>query len=181
MSRATFERQEIERFYRYWEDLFEEMPEARRKAVEAMGKAVEQELHVRIQQSDLESDAMGTVISWQELRFGSRGGYAAITPRSGAVQTRIRTRSGWKMRQNTYQGKNVTAKQVTGWLERGHGVGYAKTKEASSRNRRRRSLWSDSSRTYYVKARQFYSFTKLYAWERARDAAEQVLEQIADG
>ena len=162
MSRATFERQEVERFNRYWEDLFEEMPEARRKAVEAMGKAVEQELHARIRQSNLESDAMGTVISWQELRFGSGGGYAAITPRPATVQSRIRTRSGRRMRQNTYQGKNVTAKQVTRWLERGHGT------------RNKGGLG-------YVKARQFYSFTKLYAWKRARDAAEQVLEQIADG
>lgn len=155
MSRATFERQEIERFNRYWEDLFEEMPEARRKAIEEMGKAVEKELHTRIRQSNLEADAMGTVISWQELRLGSGGGYAAITPRKASSYHSGRKPKTWK-------GEMVTVKQITKWLERGHGT------------RNKGGLG-------YVKGRQFYSFTKLYAWKRAKEAAEQVLEQIADG
>ena len=81
MRQATLERQQMDAFARYWEDLFEEFPEARRQAVERMGKTVQKDLNARIQISNLNHAAKGTVKSWQEVRLGSRGGYAAIAPK----------------------------------------------------------------------------------------------------
>ena len=48
MSRkAALDRKAIEKFNSYWEDLMEEFPEARAKAVKAMGQAVKRDLDAR--------------------------------------------------------------------------------------------------------------------------------------
>lgn len=161
MRQATLERQQMDAFARYWEDLFEDFPEARRRAVELMGETVQKDLNERIQVSDLDHEAKGTVRSWQEVRLGSRGGYAAVTPKKGVASPR----AGQK--QHTWKGSPITQKQVTRWLEKGHGTPRGK----------------DGSRqgTGYVKGRLFYSWTKMKAWEHARDAANDLLESIADG
>ena len=78
-GRARFDRKKLEQFLHTWEPLFEKVPEARRAAVEAMGETMKQELDARIRAADLEEDAKGTVVSWQELRLGSGGGYAAVS------------------------------------------------------------------------------------------------------
>lgn len=161
MRRATLERQQMDRFSRYWEKLYQAIPDARRQAAQAMGDAVRQDLVTNIQAAELESGAKGAVRSWQTVRLGSRGGYAAVSPAKGTVMSRDRRKSGWRMRQHTYKGKAVTARQVTRWLERGHGT----------RNR---------GGAGYVKGRQFYSWTRTKAWEHARQAADRVLSAIAD-
>lgn len=178
MRKATLERQEMDAFARYWKDMLKTFPEARRKAVEAMGETVQRDLNAQIQAADLESGAKGTVRSWQTSRLGSKGGYAAVSPAKGTVMSRDPRNGGWKMRQHTYKGKQVTAKQVTRWLERGHGTPSTG-----------REKWSDSKTLHkiqdrqgkgYVRGRQFYSFTRSKAWEHARDAAEKLLSSIAD-
>ena len=158
MRKAALERQEMDRFARYWERLYQALPDARRQAAQAMGAAVKKDLNVQIQAADLESSAKGSVRSWQAARIGSKGGYAAVSPIKGTVWSKDRRSGGWKMRQHTYKGKPVTAKQVTRWLERGHGTPAGG----------------------YVKGRQFYSFTRAKAWEHARKAADKVLSAIAD-
>ena len=75
-------RRELERFNRFWEKLYQKVPEARAQAVEAMGEAVRKELRRQVFSADFTSGAHGSVDSWQSLRFGSRGGYAAISPQS---------------------------------------------------------------------------------------------------
>lgn len=54
--------------------------------------------------------------TWQELRVGSKGGYAALSPGKGTAQPRAGET------QHTWKGKPVSKKQVTRWLERGHGT-----------------------------------------------------------
>ena len=73
-----------------------------------------------------------------------------------AIRAMRRDRAGQK--QHTWRGDPVTQKQVTRWLERGHGTPQGG----------------------YVKGRQFYSFTRMKAWEHARKAADRVLSLIAD-
>lgn len=160
-GKARLERMEMERFARYWAELLQAVPEARRKAVEAMGDAVRRELNIQIQTADLESGAKGTVRSWQTTRLGSRGGYSVVSPARGTVMSRDRRTHGWKMRQHTYRGAPITARQVTKWLERGHGT---------------RNKGGEG----YVKGRQFYSWTRARAWEQARRTADRVLSMIAD-
>lgn len=152
MRKATLERQEMDRFARYWEKLYQAFPDARRQAAQAMGEAVQKDLNAQIQAADLENGAKSTVRSWQDVRIGSRGGYAAVSPAGGVAKPR----AGQK--QHTWRGDPVTQKQVTRWLERGHGTPQGG----------------------YVKGRQFYSFTRMKAWEHARKAADRVLSLIAD-
>lgn len=172
MSRkAEMDRRALEKFLSYHEELMEEFPETRALAVETMGRAVKRDLDAQIGRADLESDAKGTVRSWQEVRLGSGGGYAAVTPRKG-------TASG--ARPKTWRGKAVSMRQVTRWLERGHGV--RKPAPGSSRNwvRVGRSGLNLQTGLRYVKGRMFYSWTKMKALEHALDAANEALEIFAE-
>ena len=169
--KATLYREAIEKFNSYWEDLMEEFPEARASAVKAMGQAVKQDLDAQIGRADLEADAKGTVQSWQELRLGSLGGYAALSAQKGKP-------SGGMGK--SWRGQAVTIKQVTKWLERGHGV--RKPAPGSSRkwNRAGRSGLNTVTGLRYVKGRMFYSWTKMKALEHALDAANEALEIFAE-
>lgn len=168
---ARMERKQLERFNRYWDHLLGKFPEYRRDAVEAMGKAVAKDLAVQIDAADLAPDAKGTVKSWQTVKVGSGGGYAAVRPDA--------QRKGGE-KPTTWRGKAATTRQVTKWLDRGHGI--RKPAPGSSRQ------WAKAGRkrTYlppgqnYVKARQFYSFTKLKALDHALAAADKCLAKIED-
>lgn len=170
--RAALNREKIRRFNSYWEDLMEEFPEARAKAVETMGRSVKRDLDAQIGRADLEADAKGMVRSWQELRFGSKGGYAAVTAKKGSLPG---------TRPKRWKGKPVSMKQVTRWLERGHGTPSA-----------RQAVWNFRWKTKtnrkvaqrkgvgYVKGRMFYSWTRRKALEHALDAANEAMELFAE-
>lgn len=164
-------RRELERFNRFWEKLYQKVPEARAQAVEAMGEAVRKELRRQVFSADFTSGAHGSVDSWQSLRFGSRGGYAAISPQSGVPRVRDGKQSAWRARL-------VTTRMVTGWLERGHGA----RRSVSGKAGRRIKSAALNARTgsLYVKGRQFYSAAKQNAWDEAKKAADRVLSKIAD-
>lgn len=176
-GRARYDRKQLDGFIRFWDGLLQAVPEARAKAVQAMGEEVRDDLHGNIMSADLEADAKGTVISWQELRLGSRGGYAAISPKRGTAPPRTG-------KQHTWKGQPVNKKQVTGWLERGRGV-YAGDPTKAYRWRDRydragKARINDRTGKRYVPGRQFYSFTRLYAVDHALAAAEKVLTVISD-
>ena len=174
MSRAKLERQEMDRFARYWEQLYQAVPDARRKGAEAMGEAIRKELSAQIQAADLETNAKGTVKSWQEVRIGSGGGYAAISPGPGAARPR-------RGKQHTYLGSPVSKKQVTRWLERGHGTPSTGTKRWSYvKGTKSWHRVAERRGEGYVKGRLFYSRARMKAWETARKAADRVLSMIAD-
>ena len=74
----NLEREQVRRFVQYWDRLLQVVPEARKEAVEAAGEAVKRSLNTQIQSANLSSgEAKGRVKSWQELRLGSGGGWAA--------------------------------------------------------------------------------------------------------
>ena len=156
----NIERERLRRFVQYWDRLLEIVPEARREAVESAGEAVKRLLDAQIQRADLSSgEAKGRVISWQRIRLGSGGGWAAISPTKGTVYSwDQRAGFGARVRQHTWHGKPVTARQVTIWLERGHGV----------------------RPSGYVTGRQFYAGTRDDAQQIALKAADKVLCRIAD-
>lgn len=174
--KATLDRKAVEKFNSYWEDLVEDFPEARAVAVKAMGEAVKRDLDAQIGKADLEADAKGTVRSWQELRLGSGGGYAALSAKKGYP-------SGGKPK--SWNGKAVTVKQVTKWLERGHGAREADPTgdyfySKRRRNRKGKAGYNARTTRYYIKGRMFYSWTKMKALEHALDAANEVLEIFAE-
>ncbi len=178
----NLEREQLRRFVKYWDELIQMVPEARKEAVEAAGEAVKRALDAQIQRAGLNGvEAKGRVRSWQELRLGSRGGYAAISPWKETVYSFDRRAGfGGRYRQHTWNGKPVTARQVTTWLERGHGTGATGRTEISWTKRkgqhRRKARWGSG----YVAGRQFYAWTKADALDLALKAADQVLCRIAD-
>ena len=91
-STARMDRARLERFNRFWEELLQAVPDARRQAVEEAGAAVQRELNAQIGAAELADGAKGTVRTWQELRVGSKGGYAALSPEKG------RPSPGWRKR-----------------------------------------------------------------------------------
>ena len=170
--KAELDRRAIQKFNTYWENLMEDFPEARGEAVKTMGETVKRDLDAQILRADLEEDAQGMVVSWQELRLGSRGGYAAITPKTDTARPR-------RGKQHTWKGKAVTQIQVTRWLERGHGIPKY-TGGEKQRYRKRRSGFNPVTGLRYVKGRMFYSWTKMKALDHALDAANQALECFAE-
>lgn len=170
--KATLDRQEIRRFNRLWEDLMEDFPAARTVAVKTMGESTRRDLDAQIGRADLESDAKGTVRSWQELRFGSKGGYAALTPKKASP-----LRAGKKPK--SWHGEAVTVKQITKWLERGHGV-RKPGPDSKRKSRFGRSMGNRYTSQRYVKGRMFYSWTKSKALEHALDAANEAMEIFAE-
>lgn len=171
--KATLDRRALERFNRFWEDLYQVVPEARAQAVKAMGEAAQRELNAQIGKADLEADAKGTVRSWQELRFGSKGGYAALTPRRASPLCLGRKPKSWN-------GETVTVKQITKWLERGHGVRRPAPGSDRKWVRVGRSGLNKHTGVRYVKGRMFYSWTRLKAGELALKAADRVLSLLSD-
>ena len=106
-STARMDRARLEQFNRFWEELLQAVPDARRQAVEEAGAAVQRELNAQIGAAELADGAKGTVRTWQELRVGSKGGYAALSPGKGTAQPRAGEA------QHTWKGKPVSKKQVT--------------------------------------------------------------------
>ncbi len=166
----------------------EDFPEARAEAVRTMGQAAQRELNAQIRRADLEEDAKGTVISWQKLRFGSWGGYAAVTPLGR--ETMRTSRGGFLgklgfTKPKKWKGTKVTTKMVTKWLERGHGVRTPDTTKAYAwserrKKRNRKSGVNGATGLRYVKGRMFYSWTKMKALDLALDAANNALERFAE-
>ena len=106
--------------------------------------------------------------------MGSKGGYAALSPGKGTAQPRAGEA------QHTWKGKPVSKKQVTRWLERGHGTRRPAAGSSRSWNQAGRAGVTRASAAGYVKGRQFYSWTKAKALELALKAADRVLSRIAD-
>lgn len=184
----NLDRERMRRFVQAWDDVLQMVPEARREAVEAAGKAVKQSLDAQIQNADLSSiEAKGRVSSWQRLRLGSGGGWAAISAMKGTVYSwDKRANFGGRTRQHTWYGEPVTARQVTSWLERGHGFGkdLKRSKAMEAKHFKymyeNKMLEPEQSRSGYVSGRQFYASTKDDALKIALKAADKVLCRIAD-
>lgn len=169
LARSNFEA--IRKFERYWEDLFEEFPAARAAAVNEMGKAVKEDLDAQILSQGVD-DLFGHIRNTQEVRFGSRGGYAAVSP----VASEMTDRYG---RTKTWKGQQVSTRQVTRWLEKGHGA----RKPSGSAKKYRLQLRGASfgkKGNLYIKGHLFYSWTKLRALDHALSAANKAMEIFAE-
>ena len=60
-STARMDRARLEQFNRFWEELLQAVPDARRQAVEEAGAAVQRELNAQIGAAELADGAKGTV------------------------------------------------------------------------------------------------------------------------
>lgn len=165
------DRRELDKFNRRWEDLYEEFPAARAAAVAAMGRAVKEELDERILSQGVD-DMFGHIRNAQQIRLGDKGGYAAVSPVADGMTDRFGRVKTWK-------GKQVSTRQVTRWLERGH----AARKPGSDAKRyspRIKKAGISNRGTAYVPGRMFYSYTRMRALSHALTAAEKCLDELSD-
>lgn len=158
MARSIFDKSEWDFFWRFWDEVIQRIPDLKREALEAMGKAVLQEVREQIPRRGV-NDQQGRVARWQEVRKGDRGGYVAVSP--SPDETVQVTRSGEK----------TTSKDVTRYLERGHGI-------PTPSGRSRRYVPRIASRRTYVPGHLFYSWAKQDAGKIALEKANRLLEQL---
>ena len=150
--RVGIDYRELESFVRYYQKFWKKVPAIKTKALAVMGKVMQEEVRDQIREQGVQ-DRFGRVNRWQQLTLGDRGGYAKISPMAE------HTDSTWK-------GKPVNSRQITIWLERGHGT--------------RRDKYGYRSGEGYVKGRLFYSWAKLRGFRKALDAAEREIDRITD-
>ena len=154
------DKQRWDRFWSYWEkELPGQIKSAKRQAAQAAGEAIRDEVARQVRSRV--NDAHGRVERWQQLRMGSGGGYIAVSPVSDeAVQV-------------THGGQKRSAKDVTRYLERGHGVRPPSGRAERYRPRLR-------SGRVYVPGRMFYSWAAAEAEKLALRAADRAMGRIAD-
>ena len=173
-STARMDRARLERFNRFWEELLQAVPDARRQAVEEAGAAVQRELNAQIGAAELADGAKGTVRTWQELRVGSKGGYAALSPGKRDGPSPGGGNAAY------LEGKARVQKSRSPVAGAGHGTRRPAAGSSRSWNQAGRAGVTRASAAGYVKGRQFYSWTKAKALELALKAADRVLSRIAD-
>ena len=166
-----------------FDEVLDQIPEARERALEAAEKAVRKELESQIVAKLPGKDQHGHVREWQETTFGDKGGYVKIKPEAAPKPspiTRAIRRAGKYL--GVSQGEQATTRDITRYLERGHKLvrpGRNRYKRIDSYTHDK-AIQDDRSGNEVVQGFQFYSWTKLRAVNEARKAAEIVLEEIED-
>ena len=135
-----------------WQRVIAVLPEAKRAALIEAGNALTQEVQSQISKQGV-NDQFGRVRSWQSPEVGSGGGYVAVRAEDGTVTT---------------EGGQSTKKEITRFLEHGHGV-----REPSGRAKHYEPRIRGNG--IYVKGYLFYSWSKVGAERIAIDAAERCL------
>lgn len=166
-----------------FDEVLDQIPEARERALEAAEKAVRKELENQIVAKLPGKDQHGHVREWQKTTFGDKGGYVKIkpeaAPKPSPIMRAIR-RAGKYL--GVSQGEQATTRDITRYLERGHKLvrpGRNRYKRIESYTHDK-AIQDDRSGNEVVQGFQFYSWTKLRAVNEARKAAEIVLEAIED-
>lgn len=174
MNKVAFDQKQWDTFWRVWDRRLETLPGAKKAALFQSGRAVEKVLHKQIdtrfpdtigrrKKKWVNLEPSKRVKRWQELRLGSGGGYAEISPVGDNVRT------------------DTTAKDVTRYLERGHKIRQPSGRWKRYRLRVRGTLDANRKHRLYnvVPGRMFYSWTKMDATRVAVKAArEEILEWI---
>ena len=96
----TVDTRGIDRLVESWDRLLKQFPEAKRRALEQMGR----DLLANVRE---EIGGSGKVAGWQEPHMGSGGGYVAVRAKAKTYQT-------------TKRGKRYAVGYVTNAIEGGH-------------------------------------------------------------
>lgn len=149
------------KFWDYWGDLIEEVPETIKTALYAAAVAAQKEVQAQIDRQGV-TDPRGRVKRWQEIRMGSGGHYSAVSPTLDDVVQAAKSSGEW-----------TTSADLTRYLDRGHGV-----RQPSGRAKRYQPRLRGNGT--YVSGHQFYSWATMQADKLARDAAEDALRKFDD-
>lgn len=141
-----------------------DFPERKMQVLGALGSRVEDEVRTQVVAQGV-NDASGHVRSWQRYEVGSKGGYVAVRPVDEVVNKKYGT----------------TARQVTRYLEKGHGL--PKGHGPSGLDDRRSGL-NDRTGLGYVSGFYFYSWTHsrfgMDLKRHAKKAGEKLLRETAE-
>ena len=150
--------------------------EAKRKAFEASGPRLVKALENAFLEVGLHKQT-GKVLSWQELRMGDKGGYAAISPNSKAYVAGNHARAIYsgkgKNRKKIYVNRNdkrYSAQRVTGSIEFGHKFPTPSGKEGY-KPRTKIAAMNVPEYPFYEEAQEMLPTI-------ARETAEQVLQAL---
>lgn len=174
MNKAAFDQKQWDTFWKVWDRKLETLPGARKAALLKSGLAVEALLHKQIDARFQDTARKGKrftareqVKRWQEVRLGSGGGYAAMSPKNITVRTN-KTTAG-----------SHTAAAITRYLERGHKIRSPSGRWKRYRPRENDDLLIGGANGFIVPGRMFYSWTMMDASRVAVKAArEEILEWI---
>ena len=155
---------EWESFMNYYGKFIEKVPEIKMDAIKAAGEVLQKEVQTQIDTQGI-VDGSGKVKRWQQLTFGSKGGYARVHPDKSSTSS-------------TWRGKRVNASQLTGFLDRGHMARKPSGKNPNYQSRIEGSVFGKGGAV--VKGRRFYSWARFYGERKALDAAERALDRITD-
>ena len=159
MSRSTtFDMQQWDKFWEYWEDFIEEWPEVKRFALLTMGSSVLKEVQDQVVRQGV-NDSRGRIRRWQDMRVGSHNGYVAVSPVSEDVAV-------------IKDGK-TTARDITRYVDQGHTI------RSPSGTAARYTPRIKSGRTY-VPGRRFYSWARMDAQKIALEAADEAVRELCD-
>lgn len=153
-------------FWRRWDKLTEEWPDAKRTALFEAGKATLQEVLGQINRRV--SDPRGRVKRWQSLEQSSGGGYVVITSDDDEVV------------QQNKNGEPTTSRDVTRYLERGHKARTPSGRSTRYSERLSNKVVASENAGFVVRGRLFYSWSKLRAGDLGRAAAEKALRQLKE-
>lgn len=137
---------------KYWQRVIKIIPEAKHAALFEAGKALMQEVNAQIDQRGV-NDKYGRVRSWTTPEVGSGNGYVAVRPDDVTVTT---------------EGGTGSSKQITQYLEHGHGVRLPS-------GRAKRYVPEFRGNGSYVRGYLFYSFSRSAAERIGIQAAEKCL------
>ncbi|UQT47495.1 hypothetical protein M5E87_21330 [Flavonifractor plautii] len=171
-STARMDRARLERFNRFWEELLQVVPDARRQAVEECKRGRPEGAQ--------HADRRGGVGRWGQghrahlagAAGGQQGRLCGPLPGKGTAQPRAGKRSIPGRESPCPKSRSPVA---------GAGARHPQAAGSSrSWNQAGRAGVARASAAGYVKGKQFYSWTKAKALELALKAADRVLSRIAD-
>lgn len=145
----------LDRLLKSWEQLLKEFPEAKRQALEQMGR----DLLLNVQE---EIGGSGKVAGWQAPHLGSGGGYVAIRAKANEYQT-------------TKSGKRYAVGLITNAIEGGHRHGGPR--ESGKPGYRHRSRIQVAA----VPGRWMYQTVREQLGNMGQAEMDELLQTIIDG
>ena len=145
----------LDRLLKSWEQLLKEFPEAKRQALEQMGR----DLLLNVQE---EIGGSGKVAGWQAPHLGSGGGYVAIRAKANEYQT-------------TKSGKRYAVGLIANAIEGGHRHGGPR--ESGKPGYRHRSRIKVAA----VPGRWMYQTVRQQLGNMGQAEMDELLQTIIDG
>lgn len=151
----TVDTREIDRLVESWDRLLKQFPEAKRRALEQMGR----DLLVNVRE---EIGGSGKVAGWQEPHMGSGGGYVAVRAKAKTYQT-------------TKRGKRYAVGYVTNSVEGGHRHGGRRG--SSKKGYRYRPRY----KTAAVSGKWFYQAVRQDVANMSQSEVDDLIQAILNG